>query len=484
MDLTTFVLPTDEEWPLTTAAFGAMSLPILQPSPDQLGALAARLASSAERLRAIPIAALVGAIDRVAMRWHDPTLPARAALEATLPLINNYSPAMVRHVVGRMAADWRADVLWQRLRTQFGNPLVLDDWHPFDAPALDHDLALTQHQPTLTRAWGPQLTLHLCAGNVPGVAIQSLVDALLVKSPSLVKPASGEPLWAALWGQMLIEELPDLAVSLAVLWWPGGDAAREAAVLAHTEAVIVNASNQTISDLRRRLPEHVRLLDYGSRISFAAIAASVLTPEQLPAIARSLAYDVAVFDQNGCVSPQMVFVESTDAQTLWALIQALDAAMTVIDRELPYSPSSAGASTLRRLHDDYEWRMLAGHPATLHGPPDGRWTIICDAQAAFAPGVAGRTLMIRPVADLAEVPALLGPLTPFLQSAALAVPPERLRLLATMLAEAGVSRITHLGQQGWPAPVWHHDGRDPLRALVRWTDLERLTHAEQTQNEP
>ena len=32
--------------------------------------------------------------------------------------------------------------------------------------------------------------------------------------------------------------------------------------------------------------------------------------------------------------------------------------------------------------------------------------------------------------------------------------------------------IAPLERVPWPPPWWHHDGRGPLAALLRWTDLE------------
>ena len=476
----TFYLPAECDWTQTTSAFGATRLPIVSPTPNQLGALAAQLAAAADGLRQIPIAQIVAALDRVAVRWLDPELPERRALATVLPSINNYSPAMVQHVVGRMVQDWRAKPLWARLESQFSNPAVLDDWQIWDWGSGIGDRGLGIGDRELksdsrlrSRAWGPRLTVHMCAGNVPGVAIQSLIDALLVKSPSLLKPATGEPLWAALWVRMLVAELPALAPALAVVWWAGGAAELEAAVLHHAEAVIANASNETIADLRRRLPAHVRLLDYGSRISFAAVARERITSVHLPELARALAYDLALFEQSGCVSPQMIFIESQDATEIAALVAALDAALAELDRTFPHTPTSSTAAAVRRFRDEYEWRMLAGASVSLVGPADCRWTIISDEQANLAPTPGGRTVVVRPIADVAHIPALFGEYRSYLQSVALAANEPRFSAIASQFAAAGISRITTVGAQGWPHPLWHHDGRDPLRALVRWSDIEK-----------
>jgi hypothetical protein len=79
---------------------------------------------------------------------------------------------------------------------------------------------------------------------------------------------------------------------------------------------------------------------------------------------------------------------------------------------------------------------------------------------------------VVPVSDLEMVPRRLAELAPHLQTVALEVEEARRPALAESLARAGVPRITTLAATPWPPPWWHHDGEGPLRALVRWTDLE------------
>jgi hypothetical protein len=38
--------------------------------------------------------------------------------------------------------------------------------------------------------------------------------------------------------------------------------------------------------------------------------------------------------------------------------------------------------------------------------------------------------------------------------------------------------VTGLPEMPWPPATWRHDGRDPLRELVSWTDLEGPSDAE------
>ncbi len=453
--LSTFALPPGLNWSSERQRFADQNLLVLKPTPDQLDALLTQLVQASAQLRAIPLPEIVAALDRVTQRWLDPACPERQALVPALAAIAGYSQAMLDHVLGRMALDWRAEALWQRINAQLHDPLVLDMWRPYGSG--------------MTRAWGPELIWHVTAGNVPGVAVQSLIDGLLAKAPALIKPASAEPLLAATWVHMLCAELPALAPAMAVIWWPGGSRAEEQLVLQHASTVIINGSNAAVADLRARMPAHVQLLDYGSRLSFAVVTSAAL---QHSTLAADLAYDIAVFDQSGCVSPQLVFVEGSTAAAS-TLAAALDAELAAQERTLPRGPLSADqASAIRQHRDAAEWRELAGQAVSIYGPANTRWSIIVDPQATLAPGCGGRTITLRPLADLTALPTLLAPLRPFLQSVALAATGAQAHHLAELLARSGVSRITVPGAQGWPQPAWHHDGRNPLSALLRWSDWE------------
>jgi hypothetical protein len=81
---------------------------------------------------------------------------------------------------------------------------------------------------------------------------------------------------------------------------------------------------------------------------------------------------------------------------------------------------------------------------------------------------------VKPVADVLELPRLVSPLGRHLQTVAVAGCGARLERLAGGLTEVGVSRVAGFGAVPFPAPWWHHDGQGPLRALVRWADLEAV----------
>jgi hypothetical protein len=88
------------------------------------------------------------------------------------------------------------------------------------------------------------------------------------------------------------------------------------------------------------------------------------------------------------------------------------------------------------------------------------------------PSCLNRTVRVIPVADLEEGLALLEPWTAHLQTVGVAGLGGREGRVVHRLSVLGVSRVADFARVPWPPAWWHHDGTGPLRALVRWTDVE------------
>jgi hypothetical protein len=101
------------------------------------------------------------------------------------------------------------------------------------------------------------------------------------------------------------------------------------------------------------------------------------------------------------------------------------------------------------------------------------WTVILDAAAEFTGSCLNRTIVVNAAASVEDLLRRLRPLGDYLQTVGVAgFAPQDVEQLAIGLAEIGATRITPIPAMPWPPATWHHDGRGPLRELVRWTDLE------------
>jgi hypothetical protein len=405
----------------------------------------------------LPVLEIVARLDKAVGLWLDPSYPPRQRAEALLPSITGYSPPMIREGLAILLRGLGRESLLQCLTAEFGDPACLDAFRPLRGTGIR------------TQAFGPRLAVHVFSGNVPGLPVWSLVCGVLVKAANLGKAASGEPLMPALFAASLAEVDPELARCLAVAYWPGGSAELEALAFARADAAIAYGSDEALAALRRRVPGTTRFVAYGHRLSFGVIGREVLTREGVRALADRAAADVAAFDQQGCVSPHLVYVEEGGPVSPRDFAAAMAAALGELERSLPRGRIPLGASAaIQNLRDMAEM----GGAEVWASPGGTAWTVIYQEDPAFSPSCLNRTVRVKPLADLAHLPVLLTPLAPRLQTAGVAVGEGRLPTLAAALGRLGISRLCPVGQMAYPAFAWHHDGRGNLIDLVRFTDIE------------
>lgn len=470
------------EWELREYGGGEVVLRFPVLGPDDIRRLAGRLrAARALHLAELPVLEVVRAIDEAAALLQQRDHPTRVLAEEALPAITGYSPPMVRLILDRMTADWREPALLELLRRELGDPGVLDGFRVVeggegDAPGaavLATAPVAPPPRPVRVRAYGPELAFQIFAGNIPGVAVTSLVRTLLVKAAMLGKAASGDPLLPVLFAQLLARVAPGLGECLAVCYWPGSATALHGAALREAELAVVYGGGETVQAVRGLLPPGVRLVEHGPRLSLAAVAREELAGAAAHRAAAGVARAVAVFDQQGCVSPHVAYVEKRGEVTPAEFAELVARELEVVERELPRGRLSLEeASAIQQLRGAAEFRALAGRDVRLLTSAGTEFTVIYDDDPGFAPSCLNRVLRVTPVEDLAEMVPYLAPIRAYLQTVGLAAPAARRATLADLLARTGVSRITTLEAMPWPPPTWHHDGQEPLRELVRWVDWE------------
>jgi hypothetical protein len=412
-----------------------------------------------ESLVGLPLARVVGAVDRVARRLLDPGDSLRKTVLAELGPQAGLSDAMAEAILDRMAYDWTAGRLQGLLESEFPDPLVLDGLRPGPGGGM-------------LRALGFPLTFHLGAGTVPGVSVTSLVRALLVKSSVLLKPGRGDVVLPVAFARGLEEEDPVISRSVAVVYWPGAEEAQGEVAIRGADLVVVYGGDDTVRWVRQRLPPATALRAYRHRMGVGILGRPALG-EDARASAGAAARAVAMFDQRGCVSPHVLFVEAggKTAPGEWAALLA--GSLRDLEASLPSGPlpPEQGAA-LQQLRGWAEMEEGAGRGVVHHGGPEAPWTVDFRPHGRPEPSCLGRTVRVIPVEDLGEAVAALRSWRSYLQTVGVAGLGDRHEDVAESLARLGVSRMTPLEAMPWPPPWWHHDGEGPLRALVRWMDVE------------
>jgi len=412
---------------------------------------------AAEHLRPQPVARIVEAIDAAIARLLDRQDPYRQRIEQALPAVTGYDPEMVRLGLTQYLKTFRKPELLRFLAEDFSNPAILDAFQPLSKGGYGH-------------AFGPPVLGHIWAGNVPALPLWSLVCGLLVKSGSIGKVSSAEPLFASWFAELLAEVAPDLGDCLAVVWWQGGADASENALLQGADVTLAYGSNESLAAIQSRVPQGKRFLGFGHKISFAMIAAEALDPAKTAETARLVANDIARYDQQGCFAPHVVFAEEGGDISPRFFARYLARALAAFGQRYPRR-----GLTLTEANGIAAWRQQEEffHGAEVLGDPHGDWSVsFHDGVQGFGPSCLNRSVRVVAVDDLAAIPPLIAPYRALLQTVGIAATPDDLFNLAKMLGQAGVTRVAALGDMSTPEAGWHHDGRFNLADLVNITEID------------
>jgi len=449
-----------------------LKYPVLSP---EIVVDAARKAQNARDvyLAHLPLMEVVEKIDRAIQKWLDPDYPLRRWAEALLPILTGYHSDIIRLELKRYMRNFRKKELLRFLDEEFDHPGMLDGFRPRKSGGM-------------SRAYGPHMIFHVFSGNVPGVQVWSLIMGLLVKSAALGKTSLAEPLMPVLFSMSLAEIDERLAESIVILPWKGGEVELEAKAMEACEALIVYGSDETVEAYRHRVPIEKRFLSYGHKISLAMVGKEALTADRYEDTLHRLAADIAIYDQQSCLAPQMVYVESGGVITPKDFSQLLACELERYEKKWPRSAlSHEEAMAIHKMRNQAVFAAINGADVNVYmSEMNTAWTVIFHRKADFSGSPLNRTIHVFAVDDLETAAETLTRFRRYLQSCGLAVGPERLFSLSERLGTCGLNRICAIGEMNRAKPGWHHDGRFNLLDLVRFVDIERTAETLAEQYDP
>ena len=457
-------IKNDITWEKLTYSQNSHSLTVNVPilTPVQCDQLARHIKDNSRQfLKKQTVDSIIDLVDQVIDRLLNRDDPIRKKAEQLLPLITGFDSEMSRLSLTRYLKTFRKPQLLRFVSEDFSNPKILDDFQPIVKGGF-------------AKAYGPDCLLHIWSGNVPGLPLWSLISGLLVKAGNIGKIASSEPLFASWFTKLLIEIEPKLADCLAILWWEGGTQDQENSLLQHSDVVLAYGDNDTIKQIRDRTPIKTRFLAHGHKISFGIISAQVLDPQKVWSVAHNAATDIVQYDQHGCYSPHIYFVEAGTNITPQAFAKYVAHELSCFQKKFPRRVlNTKEAIQLASWQNNQELESVSNPRKEIFRDKDGAWTVIFnESDKDFCLSGLNRTISIIEVNSLNQVVPIISPYKDFLQTASLAVAPDELFSLSRQLGEHGVTRITSIGSMTAPEAGWHHDGRFNLLDLVTFTEIE------------
>jgi len=418
----------------------------------------------------IEIPHIIDVIDKVTELWMNPDYHGRKIARDILPTVTGFSVEMIE--------SWGFDNFMSILKKEnlsiFGK---LDPKNYQQFKPLGDGLVKAYGNINVTHSnFEPELVGHICAGNILGIAAFEMIIDKLIDAATWIKVPTEEPVFGALYAKSIEEIDPDLAYSIAILPFESGN--KEVQDFLFSKSDIVRATGgelarQNLEGLSKK--HNIPIAGHWHKFSFITISREYMN-DKANDIAELISLDVTAWDQQGCFSPQEIYIEEGGKITALEFAEILSKEMENTYKALPKGTKSGKMQVLDGYHQYFK-KELMGDPVKLFSSPSHKWLIIYDKNTEnVEPSPLFRVIRVKPVSDIMIIPKLVKPLGQFLQTVGVAIPNKRLITFADAIGNVGATNIRTVSSMTLQKPWEPWDGRFPLHELfeldnIRWVSI-------------
>lgn len=410
--------------------------------------------------------ALIRLLSDLSENWLQPDYPFRKLALEQGPMATGFSSATLASGLDAFFRQLTEENLRTLVVQELGHSQRLDNFSATNAESAAQRAALAN---------GPEFLFHIAAGVIPNPAFMSIILGVLVRSTQFVKCARGGAFLPRLFAHSLYDADPKLGACLEIAEWRGGASHLESVLFKEADCVTATGSDETLSEIRRHIPIKTRFLAYGHRVSFGYIAHEALSGFNPKKVAASAATDIVAWNQLGCLSPHVIYVEHGGGLTAEQFGELLAQELARREQSEPRGELPVeSAAVIASRRSFYEVRA-AHSPETRHWCSENStaWTVIYEADPRFQLSCLNRFVYVKGVTSLTEALQNADSVRGRVSTVGLAATEDKSPALAAQLARWGVTRICPLGRMQDPPLLWRHDGRPALGDLVTWADWEQ-----------
>ncbi len=409
-------------------------------------------------------------IEKVTNKWADPNYKGRKTALEVLPTITGFSHEMIE--------SWGFD--------HFMGILKKENLPLFGKLQPDKYKKFTELSDGLVRAFGeqniihsnyePEVVGHICAGNILGIAAFEMILDKLIDAATWIKVPSEEPVFGALYAKSIEEVDPKLAHSIAILPFSSKEKNIREFLFSKSDIVRATGGEQARISLTKLAEKfNIPISGHWHKFSFITLAREYMD-NRASQIAELVSLDVTAWDQQGCFSPQEIFVESGGDVDALKFAELLSEEMETTSIALPKGTNSGKMHVLDGYHQYFKKEMM-GEPVKIFPSATHQWLVIYDgATNRFEPSPLFRVIRVKPVNDIMDIPNLVKPIGSFLQTVGVAIPNNRMIAFADAIGEVGATNIRAISSMTLQKPWEPWDGRFPLHELfehdnIRWVSI-------------
>ena len=409
-------------------------------------------------------------IEKVTNNWADPSYQGRKIALDVLPTVTGFSHEMIEN----WGFDHFMGILKKENLPLFGK-LQPDKYNQF-----------TEISDGLVKAFGkqdishsnfdPEVIGHICAGNILGIAAFEMILDKLIDAATWIKVPSEEPVFGALYAKSIEEIDAKLASSIAILPFESKNKEVQEYLFSKSDIVRATGGEKARIGLTKLAEKYnIPISGHWHKFSFITIAREYLD-NRASQIAELVSLDVTAWDQQGCFSPQEIFIENGGEIDALGFAELLSEEMETTSIALPKGTKSGKMQVLDGYHQYFKKEMM-GEPVKIFPSATYQWLVIYDGTSTrFEPSPLFRVIRVKPINNIMEIPKLVEPIGSFLQTIGVAIPNNRLIAFADAIGEVGATNIRAISSMTLQKPWEPWDGRFPLHELfehdnIRWVSI-------------
>jgi hypothetical protein len=165
----------------------------------------------------------------------------------------------------------------------------------------------------------PKRILHVLPSNAFTAWVHGAVTTLLLRHKLFLKPSIHEPVFANAWKRSIAHINPRLAEHVEIVPWNENR-------LMDYQAVIAYGSDETLQEIKLKLSPPTVFIGYGHKLSVGIIFQEAVSHGLSEALLERVRRDAEPFRLQGCLSPQILYMEDAHITRWPALDSSLDVA--------------------------------------------------------------------------------------------------------------------------------------------------------------
>ncbi len=247
----------------------------------------------------------------------------------------------------------------------------------------------------------PKVSTFIFAGIIPTPMLFDIFLALLLKSSVFIKCPSRAPLFPILVVRSIQKMNPDLGECIAAFHWPGGKSDLETALFEKSDLIHAYGNDETIGEISKKIPSSKTFLSFGHKLSFSIILKEHMTKRFVDSLTQKVAYDVSLYDQQGCMSPHVIYIQREGDISACDWAKKLADAMQGILKKLPAGEISLSEAS--QIHQIRGQAAISSDKFCISSHPITNWTVIYEKDPSFHASCLNRVIFVKPFSNLNQL---------------------------------------------------------------------------------